>query len=107
AGTLVDLEYLGRTTTGASTLTGAEVWLGPTAPADTVARLRAAGLTVTAAYGVERELATLSRQGSAVVLWFYVVAAGFAVFVAVGGMGLVAAVDRDRTARDLRYLRWQ
>jgi hypothetical protein len=107
AGTLVDLEYLGRTTAGASKLTGAEVWLGPAAPADTVARLRAAGLTVTATYGVERELATLSRQGSAVVLWFYAVAAGFAVLLALGGMGLVASVDRDRSARDLRYLRWQ
>jgi hypothetical protein len=108
AGTLVDLEYWARTTAGASKLTGAEVWLGPAAPADTVARLRAAGLTVTATYGVERELATFVASGDRrVVLWFYAVAAGFAVLLALGGMGLVASVDRDRSARDLRYLRWQ
>jgi hypothetical protein len=72
-----------------------------------VDRLRAAGLTVTSTYGVDRELTALSRQGSAVVLWFYVVAAGFSVLLAIGGLSLVASVDRDRTASDLRHMRWQ
>jgi hypothetical protein len=106
-GALVDLDLLDRVVVHYGPLVGAEVWLGPAAPHDAVDRLRAAGLHITGAYGVDRELAALSRQGSAVVLWFYAVAAGFAVLLALGGIGLVAAVDRDRRASDLRVLRWQ
>jgi hypothetical protein len=106
-GTLVDLDYLERATFIPSTLNTAEVWLGPAAPADAVARLHAVGLPVTGVYGPEREEERLSRQGSALVLWFYLVAAAFAVILALGGIGLMAAVDHRRRADDLRFLRWQ
>jgi hypothetical protein len=106
-GTLLDLDYLDRATFVPSTLSAAEVWLGPAAPADAVARLHAVGLPVTGVYGPEREEERLSSQGSALVLWFYLVAAAFAVILALGGIGLMAAVDHRRRSDDLRYLRWQ
>ncbi|GAA1749755.1 FtsX-like permease family protein [Luedemannella helvata] len=107
AGMLVDLEYLSRSAAADNSVNGAEVWLGPAAPADIVAKLRAAGLPVRKELGIAAEEASLAWQGSALALWFYVVAAGFGVLLAVGGIGLVAAVDRRRRADDLRYLRWQ
>lgn len=106
-GTLVDLDYLDRATFISSTLNTAEVWLGPAAPADAVARLHAVGLPVTGVYGPEREEARLARQGPALMLWFYLVAAAFAVILALGGIGLMAAVDHRRRSDDLRFLRWQ
>jgi hypothetical protein len=106
-GLFMDLEYLDRSSLVQSPLTAAEVWLGPAAPPDAVARLRDAGLPVAEVYGVERHERALAGQGSSLVLWFYLVAAAFAVILALGGIGLMAAVDHRRRADDLRYLRWQ
>ena len=106
-GMLVDLDYLALSAVADRTATGAVVWLNSHAPADVVAKLREAGIPVRGERGIAREEAALSWQGSALALWFYLVAAAFGVLLAVGGIGLVAAVDRRRRADDLRYLRWQ
>ncbi|MFC7480024.1 FtsX-like permease family protein [Luedemannella flava] len=89
---------------GAST---APRWLTSAAPADVIERLRGAGLPVRARVGIAGEETALGWEGSALALWFYVVAAAFGILLAVGGIGLVAAVDRRRRADDLRFLRWQ
>lgn len=106
-GMLLDLEYLARSADSDNALNGAEVWLNKAAPADIVAKLRAAGLPVRRERGIAAEEASLAWQGSALALWFYVVAAAFGILLAIGGIGLVAAVDRRRRADDLRFLRWQ
>lgn len=104
---LIDLEYLDRVTPGTSVVTGAQVWLAPGAPTDAVARLRDAGLPVTATLTVDQAEALLAREGPVLVLWLQLVAAAFGVVLALGGVGLVATMDGRRQARDLRHLRRQ
>jgi hypothetical protein len=106
-GGMVDLEYAERAAGTYGSLDGAEVWLGPAAPADAVAKLKAAGLPVTAVHDVATAEARLASQGPALALWFHLIAAVFGIVLALGGVGLVAAVDRRRRADDLRSLRWQ
>lgn len=104
-GVLADLSYLERTTVGTLMLEGAEIWLGPDAPADAVEQFRALGLAVVAESTVVQERAILARQGPALALQFHLAAAAFGVLLALGGLGLVAAVDRRARAADLRALR--
>lgn len=106
-GTLVDLEYLTDVSTEVSTGGDGQVWLGPHAPADAVARLRAAGLAVTSVRTATQERAALATTGPALGLQFYLGAAGLGMALALGGLVLVAAVDRRRRAEDLRALRNQ
>jgi hypothetical protein len=106
-GVLVDLEYADRAATDSGTATDPQVWLGPGAPADIVDRLTAQGLVVTADRSLAAVQTGLDREGPALALRFHLLAAGFAVLLAAGGIGLVAAVDRRRRADDLRALRVQ
>jgi hypothetical protein len=107
SGVLVDLEYLERTDLFAPRRDQAEVWLGPAAPADAADRLRKAGLAVSRATGVAANLRALGRQGTTLALQFHLAAALFGVALALGGLGLVATVDRRRRAVDLSALRRQ
>jgi FtsX-like permease family len=106
-GALVDLRYLERTLVGLPNRDRAEIWLGPQAPADAVDQLRALGLAVVGEVSVEEQRSILSRQGPALALHFHLAAAVLCVLLAVGGLGLVAAVDRRQRAADLRALRVQ
>jgi hypothetical protein len=106
-GVLVDLEYADRAASDGGTATGEQVWLGPAAPPDVVARLLAQGVVVTGDSGVARLRAWLDGQGPALALWFYPLAGGLGMLLAAGASALVAAVDRDRRAADLWALRVQ
>ena len=106
-GIFVDLEYLERTSITPAPFSRAEVWLGPAAPPDAAERLRAAGLPVTGVLVADERRALLDRQGPALALWFHLLAAAFGLVLALGGVGLVAIVDRRRRAEDLRALRHQ
>jgi putative ABC transport system permease protein len=106
-GVLVDLEYLERTALLTPRRTQAEVWLGPAAPADAPERLRRAGLAVSGTTGVDAARRALAGQGPALALHFHQAAAGLGIALALGGLGLVATVDRRRQAGDLRALRRQ
>lgn len=106
-GVLADLEYLERTAVNVPRQARAEVWLGPHAPADAVDRLLRAGLAVSHRTGVDQSRAALARQGTALALQFHLAAAVFGLVLALGGLGLVATVDRRRRADDLRALRRQ
>jgi hypothetical protein len=106
-GALVDLENLERTSLLPPRRGPAEVWLGPAAPADAPERLRRAGLAVSATTGIEASQRALARQGPALALHFHVAAAALGILLGLGGLGLVATVDRRRQADDLRALRRQ
>jgi hypothetical protein len=106
-GALMDLEYLLRSVQLAPRRDVAEVWLGPTAPADAPERLRQAGLAVVATTGVEASQRALSRQGPALALHFHLAAAALGLLLGVGGLILVATVERRRQTDDLSALRRQ
>jgi hypothetical protein len=106
-GTLIDLEYLERTTMQSPRRERGEVWLGPDAPADAADRLRQAGLAISSGTGVDAARAALARQGPALALQFHLAAAIFGMLLALGGLALVAAVDRRQRAADFLALRRQ
>jgi putative ABC transport system permease protein len=106
-GTLVDLEYLERTTLLSPRRERGEVWLGPDAPADAADRLRQGGLAISSGTGVDAARAALARQGPALALQFHLAAAIFGMLLALGGLALVAAVDRRQRAADFLALRRQ
>jgi putative ABC transport system permease protein len=107
SGTYVDLEYAIRLAQSTDLAITPQVWLGPAAPPDVVDRLARQGLTVVGEQRADTVRADLAREGSALALWFHLVAAGFAVVLAAGGSLVVAAVDRRRRAEDLSALRLQ
>jgi hypothetical protein len=106
-GSFVDLEAFQRTAATGGQSETAEVWLGAAAPADAIDRLRAAGLPVSPLATIAQTQADLEGSGPALALQFHVAAAGLGIVLALGGLGLVAAVDRRRRAEDLRALRVQ
>jgi putative ABC transport system permease protein len=106
-GALVDLDYLTRSMLMTPRRERAEVWLGPSAPADAPERLRRAGLAVSRTTGIEANQQALARQGPALALHFHVAAAGLGLLLGLGGLVLVATVERRRQGDDLRALRRQ
>ena len=106
-GALVDLEYLERTSLSTPRRGQAEIWLGPAAPPDAAEQLRKAGLAVAGETGLAQAGAALARQGPALALQFHLAAAVFGIVLALGGLGLVAAVDRRQRSEDFRSLRRQ
>ncbi|MBX6751231.1 MAG: hypothetical protein IRY85_16455 [Micromonosporaceae bacterium] len=106
-GVLVDLRALEATLVAPSTLAEAEIWLGPSAPADAIDQFRQFGLSILSESTVEQRRSVLAQQGPALALQFHLAAAAFAVLLALVGLGLVAAVERRQRAADLRALRVQ
>jgi len=106
-GIVMDLEYADRAAVGGTALAEPQFWLGRQAPADVLDRLAAEGLVVVGDLRVEDRQAALDRDAPAVALWFHLVAAGFGVMLALGGIALVAVVDRAHRLADLRALRAQ
>ena len=106
-GAVVDLGVADRISTDTSGADDEEVWLGPDAPADVVDRLKHEGLVVTGDTALSAVRAGLDASGGSLALTFYLLAAALVVLLAAGGLRLVAAVDRDRGASDLRALRVQ
>ncbi|MFC0530039.1 hypothetical protein [Phytohabitans kaempferiae] len=106
-GVLTDLDYLERQTLSGTSLPEPQVWLHPDAPADIADRLAEEGLVVEADGTVDEARALLDRQAPALAIWFHLMAAGFAVLLGLGGLALMAAVDRRRSTEDMRALRVQ
>jgi hypothetical protein len=107
SGVLADIRYLEQTLVSDAASNPIEIWLGASAPADAVDKFRALGLAVTGGTSVADAQAALARQGPALALQFYLAAAAFGMALALGGLCLVAAVDRRQRAADLRALRVQ
>ncbi|MDQ7909847.1 hypothetical protein RB614_35660 [Phytohabitans sp. ZYX-F-186] len=106
-GALTDLEYLERQTRGSARLAQPQVWLRPDAPAGVTDRLAEQGLVVAGDDTVAGARALLDERAPALAIWFHLLAAGFAVLLGLGGLALMAAVDRRRTTEDMRALRLQ
>lgn len=106
-GILVDLEYADRAAVDAGAVVDGQVWLTAGAPADAAGRLTAAGLVVLGQRSPDEVAGRLAVQSPAHALWFATLAAGLAVLLGVGGVVLVAAVDRRASGADLRALRAQ
>jgi hypothetical protein len=107
SGVLVDLAVADRLASDAGSADVEQVWLGPAAPADVIRRLADQGVTVNDDSGIAAVRSQLDRQGGVLALWFYLLAGLLVVLLAAGGLRLVAAVDADRGAADLRALRTQ
>jgi putative ABC transport system permease protein len=106
-GVLADLEYAERAALGGTRLEQPQVWLTADAPADVVDRLAAKGLVVAGDTTADEARASLDRRSPALAIWFHLLAAAFAVLLAVGGLALMAAVDRRRRAEDMLALHRQ
>ncbi len=107
SGVLADLEYSNRLADDSGASADPQVWLSAHAPPDLPDRLEAAGLTVTARHDLRTGVALLDHQGPAVGLRFHLLAVLLAVAMAIGAFAVVAAVDREGGAADLRALRRQ
>ncbi len=98
SGILVDLEYADRMAASTADASGGAVWLSSDAPADIRDRLAAAGLSVLDSQSAAHDARYLSRQGPGEGLRYHLIAAVLALLLAIGGLALVAAVDRRRGA---------
>ena len=106
-GVLVDMEYLARLGEPGPYRTGGEVWLGPTAPADAVDRLRAAGLDVLGVRDFDAELRRAGEGPNATGLEFLLAVGLLGLALGGGGLGVAAAVELRARADELRSLRRQ
>jgi putative ABC transport system permease protein len=96
SGVLVDMEYADRMSSSTDDAAGAAVWLSASAPADVAHRLAAAGLVITGSRTAAADVRYLGRQGPGTGLRYHLLAALLGLLLAVGGLVLVAAVDRRR-----------
>ncbi|BCJ31283.1 FtsX-like permease family protein [Actinocatenispora sera] len=101
-GLLVDLTYADRSAPDGSSLDTPmvyQVWAAAGAPASLRSRLTAAGLTITGTDTLAAHQARLARQGPALALRLYLVAAFVALLLAAAAVLVTAHL----TARPLRY----
>ncbi|MEN3310333.1 MAG: putative transport system permease protein [Micromonosporaceae bacterium] len=96
SGAMVDLEYADRMASSTEDASSAAVWLSASAPADIERRLAAAGLTVTGSRTIAADVRYLRGQGPGAGLRYHLLAGLLGMLLAVGGLALVAAVDRRR-----------
>ncbi|GAA5182309.1 hypothetical protein GCM10023322_19030 [Rugosimonospora acidiphila] len=105
-GIMVDFEYAERDARDVGPATKPQVWLAADAPAGLVDRLRQQGLSILDRHTDTAQLRYLDRQGPATGLRFHLLAGALSVLLALGGLVLIATVDR-RAAGQLRALRVQ
>ena len=106
AGLVVDVEYLDRVvpmTAGGQP----QVWLSAAAPPDAADRLAAAGIRVVSESRATDAVALADRHGVALAGRASYFAAGFALLLALLGLGLVAGVERRDRADQAAVLRAQ
>lgn len=97
-GMLVDLTFIRRELPGFDAQAHWSIWLGPHAPADAVAKLRAAGLTLENGSTTHARIVQLARQGPALSLFLLLACAIIGAIVAVGGTAVaISASARRRT----------
>jgi putative ABC transport system permease protein len=105
AGELVDLEYADRMASGDFRDTLDEVWLSPDAPASFSKRLEAAGFHISDRVNLAARLHQLDRQGPALGLLLFLVAAVAAVVLAVAGVVTNSYLSGRRRAYELAAMR--
>ena len=81
------------------------IWLGPDAPSDAVARLRAAGLTLDVGATESGRITELGREGPALALRLLLVCAIAGAVLAVGGTAVAISATGRRRSFELASLR--
>ena len=104
-GMLVDLNYLRSQLPSFEGEARWSVWLGPKAPADAVARLKAAGLVVQSEASTSSRITRLSRQGPALSLVLLLACAVAGAVLAVGAVAISVAASGRRRSFELAALR--
>ena len=105
AGLLVDLSAIRAQLPGFDPEASWAIWLGPKAPPDALARLRAAGLVVDPPQTERSRQAELARQGPALALRLLVICAIVGAILAVGGTAIAIASTGRRRSFELASLR--
>ncbi|HEY3504650.1 MAG TPA: hypothetical protein VGN37_17945 [Actinocatenispora sp.] len=108
SGVLVDLTYADRVAGFGESLDTPlryQVWAAPGAPASLRQKLTAAGLTVTGVDSVAARRARLSRQGPALALRLYLIAAVAALLLAAGTVLVTAYLTSRPTLYEVAALR--
>ena len=81
------------------------IWLGPNAPPDAIARLRAAGLTLQHENATQSRIIQLGRQAPALSLFLLLACAIIGSVVAVGGTAIAITASARRRSRETAALR--
>ncbi len=105
AGLLVNLSAIRAQLPGFDPEASWTIWLGPKAPPDALARLRAAGLVVDPPQTESSRQAELARQGPALALRLLVICAIVGAILAVGGTAIAIASTGRRRSFELASLR--
>ncbi|MGI8879684.1 MAG: ABC transporter permease [Jatrophihabitans sp.] len=82
-----------------------EIWIGPHAPRDAVARLTAAGLQVQSVHSESGRVRLLARQGPALALLLLLVCAVAGAVLAVGGTAISISASARRRSYEIAALR--
>jgi putative ABC transport system permease protein len=106
-GLLVDFEYADRLVAAEPTVGVLQVWLGPDAPAGTMERLDAAGITVVSVDSTDDRLAQLAAQGPPVAMFFVLIVGAAGLLLALVSFAVWAAVERPLRGQELAALRQQ
>jgi putative ABC transport system permease protein len=105
-GYLVDLEYADRLSGDPDPATSTEVWLAAGTPAAVVGKLRER-LQINSEKTVDQRAAELMRQGPGQAVRVDLLAALLGLAIAALAIVMIATVERDRRAAELRALRVQ
>ena len=105
AGLMVDLSAIRAQLPGFDSEASWSIWLGPHAPADAIARLKAAGLVLDPPRAEHTRLAELGRQGPALALRLLLICAIVGAILAVGGTAIAIASTGRRRSFELASLR--
>ncbi|MFY9913780.1 MAG: FtsX-like permease family protein [Nocardioidaceae bacterium] len=104
-GVLVDLPYLRASLPGFDAEANWQIWLGPNAPPDAVAKLRAAGLLVQSIHSESARVAVLAREGPALALLLLLATAIAGAVLAAGGTAISISASSRRRSYELAALR--
>lgn len=104
-GVLVDLPYLRASLPGFDAEANWQIWLGPNAPPDAVAKLRAAGLLVQSVHTVSARVTVLAREGPALALLLLMATAIAGAVLAAGGTAISISASSRRRSYELAALR--
>jgi hypothetical protein len=104
-GLIVDVRYLAAELPAFGGEANWQVWLGPHAPSDALARLRAAGLIVQGARTEHERVITLGRQGPALALLLLLACAIAGAALAVGGTAISVSASSRRRSYEFAALR--
>ena len=103
-GVVLDLRFLTAELPGFAGEATWQVWLGPHAPSDAIARLRDAGLVVQHVRSVSQRTAVLGREGPALALLLLLGCAIAGTVLAIGGTAISVSASSRRRSYELAAL---